>query len=147
MFRQKNNFSQFQVSFFSVHLVREVLLNLTPQSSFIHIVFLFKINQYQIKEKGFFPFQMLTVVQMFSRDTLGVIVTALYCKLMVILGIAFPMAETITDHVPKGFYQIFYVYLFLGSLFFLLFVYIDDLCRQSSARVLSHSRYTYEQNN
>ncbi len=84
---------------------------------------------------------MLTVVQMFSRDTLGVIVTALYCKLMVILGIAFPMAETITDHVPKGFYQIFYVYLFLGSLFFLLFVYIDDLCRQSSARVLSHSRY------
>ena len=77
------------------------------------------------------------------RDSLGVIVTALYCKLMVILGIAFPMAETITDRVPKGFYQIFYVYLFVGSLAFLLFVYIDDLCRQSAAQHLSNSRYLH----
>ena len=53
---------------------------------------------------------------------------------MVILGIAFPIAETITDRVPKGFYQIFYVYLFVGSLAFLLFVYLDELCRQKSAK-------------
>lgn len=35
------------------------------------------------------------------------------------------MAEVISDDVPKGYYQLFYVYLFLGSLFFLFATYID----------------------
>ena len=52
-------------------------------------------------------------------------VTALYCKLLIILGLAFPMAEVISVQVPKGYYQLFYVYLFLGSLIFLLATYID----------------------
>lgn len=51
--------------------------------------------------------------------------TALYCKILTILGLAFPMAEVISDDVPKGYYQLFYVYLFLGSLFFLFATYID----------------------
>ena len=55
------------------------------------------------------------------------VVTALYCKILIILGLAFPMAEVISDNVPKGYYQLFYVYLFLGSLVFLLFIYIDLL--------------------
>ena len=53
------------------------------------------------------------------------VVTALYCKLLIILGLAFPMAEVISVQVPKGYYQLFYVYLFLGSLIFLLATYID----------------------
>ena len=35
------------------------------------------------------------------------------------------MAEVISKEVPKGYYQLFYVYLFLGSLIFLLATYID----------------------
>jgi len=61
------------------------------------------------------------------RDALQAIVTALYCKLLVILGLAFPMAEAISDAVPKGYYQLFYVYLFVGSLLFLLCTYVDML--------------------
>ena len=59
------------------------------------------------------------------RDALQSVVTALYCKLLIILGLAFPMAEVISKKVPKGYYQLFYVYLFLGSLVFLLATYID----------------------
>ena len=81
-------------------------------------------------------------------------VTALYCKILIILGLAFPMAEVISDNVPKGYYQLFYVYLFLGSLVFLLFIYIDLLKtrakrsaairtarRRSSATASSRNRY------
>jgi hypothetical protein len=53
------------------------------------------------------------------------IVTALYCKLLIILGLAFPMAEQISHEVSIGTYQLFYVYLYLGSLLFLVFVYFD----------------------
>jgi len=60
-----------------------------------------------------------------GRDTLQNVVTALYCKLLIILGLAFPMAEVISKRVPRGYYQLFYVYLFLGSLIFLLATYID----------------------
>ena len=58
--------------------------------------------------------------------------TALYCKILVILGLAFPMAEVISEKVPRGYYQIFYVYLFLGSLVYLLVIYIDLIKVKSS---------------
>ena len=61
-------------------------------------------------------------------------VTALYCKILVILGLAFPMAEVISENVPHGYYQLFYVYLFLGSLLFLLFIYIDLVRTKYSLR-------------
>ncbi len=60
-------------------------------------------------------------------DALQSVVTALYCKILVILGLAFPMAEVISDNVPRGYYQLFYVYLFMGSLLFLFCIYIDLL--------------------
>ncbi len=55
------------------------------------------------------------------------VVTALYCKILVILGLAFPMAEVISANVPQGYYQLFYVYLFLGSLLFLVYINVDLL--------------------
>ena len=61
----------------------------------------------------------------FSRDALQSIVTALYCKILVILGLALPLAEVISEHVDPGYYQLFYVYLFLGSLIFLFGIHID----------------------
>ena len=58
-------------------------------------------------------------------DALQSIVTALYCKILVILGLALPLAEVISVNVPQGYYQLFYVYLFLGSLLFLFGIHID----------------------
>ena len=43
---------------------------------------------------------------LFSSDALQATVTALYCKILVILGLAFPMAEVISENVPKGYYQV-----------------------------------------
>ena len=42
------------------------------------------------------------------------------------------MAEVISEKVPRGYYQIFYVYLFLGSLVYLLVIYIDLIKVKSS---------------
>ena len=52
-------------------------------------------------------------------------ITATYCKILVLLGLCFSLSETLTDKIPSGYYAIFYVYLVLGSLFFLIFVYVD----------------------
>ncbi|TRY73602.1 hypothetical protein TCAL_10164 [Tigriopus californicus] len=69
-------------------------------------------------------------------DSLQAVASALYCKILVILGLAFPMSEVISSQVPRGYYQLFYVYLFLGSLLYLLFVYIDLLRNRAHRAVL-----------
>lgn len=47
----------------------------------------------------------------------------LYCKLMVILGIALPITQLLTNEVPNAFYQSFYIYLYALSILFVFFVY------------------------
>ena len=59
----------------------------------------------------------------------------MYCKLLIILGLAFPMAEQISEEISVGTYQLFYVYLYLGSLLFLIFVYIDVMRTKASNTV------------
>jgi hypothetical protein len=61
-----------------------------------------------------------------SRDDNQNVITAMYCKILVLLGLAFPMAESFTDKVPSGYYEGFMFYLFSGSLLFLLYVYIHN---------------------
>ena len=74
---------------------------------------------------------------LFFSDSLQEIVTALYCKLLIILGLAFPMAEQISHEVSIGTYQLFYVYLYLGSLLFLLFIYFDLIRTKAKSVVVS----------
>jgi hypothetical protein len=45
-------------------------------------------------------------IELLSSDALQATITALYCKILVILGLAFPMAEVISENVPKGYYQV-----------------------------------------
>jgi len=52
-------------------------------------------------------------------------VTALYAKVLVILGLAFPLSEVLSDVISSNYYQLFYVYLMLASLSFLIFFYCD----------------------
>ncbi|XP_055300665.1 proton channel OtopLc isoform X2 [Sitodiplosis mosellana] len=49
--------------------------------------------------------------------------SALYGKLLVVMGIAFPMAEVISSYIPPSFYEVFYLYLYVGSMLFLFFMY------------------------
>lgn len=44
------------------------------------------------------------------------VLSAVYAKLIVILGLCFPMAEVISHRIPIGWYEGFYLYLYLGKL-------------------------------
>ena len=64
---------------------------------------------------------------LYSSDSLQKAATALYAKILIILGLAFPLSEVISPTITAEYFQLFYVFLFTGSLSYLLFVYIDIL--------------------
>lgn len=63
-----------------------------------------------------------------SGDELATTISALYGKLLVIMGIAFPMAEVISTFIPPSYFEVYYLYLYIGSMLFLLFMYISVIC-------------------
>ncbi|KAE8743045.1 hypothetical protein FOCC_FOCC011368, partial [Frankliniella occidentalis] len=62
-------------------------------------------------------------------DTITVYLSAMYAKLLVTLGIAFPILETIYEE--GKYYQGFYLYLYFGTFFFLLFMYGNVLKKRA----------------
>lgn len=62
-----------------------------------------------------------------GTDALTSALSAFYAKVMVVLGIAFPMTDVLSVQAPNKFYQGFYLYLYLGSIAFVAFMYIDHL--------------------
>ncbi|CAG5009771.1 unnamed protein product [Parnassius apollo] len=58
-----------------------------------------------------------------ASDALATTLSALYGKLLVVMGVAFPMAEVISTYIPPSFYEGFYLYLYIGSMVFLLYMY------------------------
>ncbi|XP_022690986.1 uncharacterized protein LOC111261636 isoform X2 [Varroa jacobsoni] len=70
-----------------------------------------------------------------DKDSLVIILSALYAKLLIVLGICFPMAEVISRRIPPAVYEGFYLYLYLGSIFFLLFMYCFVFPKQKATRV------------
>lgn len=74
------------------------------------------------------------------RDALASTLSALYGKLLVVMGIAFPMAEVISTYIPPSFYEGFYLYLYFGSMLFLLYMYamlLQDKSSRSNSSSLS----------
>lgn len=57
-------------------------------------------------------------------DGLVFVLSAIYSKIIVIIGLCFPMAEVISHRIPIGWYEGFYLYLYLGSIMFLLLIYM-----------------------
>lgn len=57
----------------------------------------------------------------------------MYAKILIILGLAFPLSEVLSDAISSNYYQIFYVYLMLASLLFLIFFYCDITCSKRSS--------------
>lgn len=66
-----------------------------------------------------------------GTDALTSSLSAFYAKLMVVLGIAFPMTDVLSDKAPNKFYQGFYLYLYIGSIAFVAFMYIDHRAQRS----------------
>ena len=67
---------------------------------------------------------MNVMQSLFFSDALVTTLSALYGKLLVVMGIAFPMAEVISTYIPPSFYEAFYLYLYIGSMLFLMYMYI-----------------------
>lgn len=61
--------------------------------------------------------------RLLHSDALATTFSALYGKLLVVMGIAFPMAEVISTYIPPSFYEGFYLYLYFGSMIFLVYMY------------------------
>lgn len=57
-------------------------------------------------------------------DGLVFVLSAIYSKIIVIIGLCFPMAEVISHRIPIGWYEGFYLYLYLGSILFLILIYL-----------------------
>ncbi|KAJ8952056.1 hypothetical protein NQ318_010966 [Aromia moschata] len=67
-------------------------------------------------------------------DSLTIILSALYAKLLVVLGMAFPITEIISNEVQPFFYQGYYLYLYLGSIAFVAYMYASLVREKSSCR-------------
>ncbi|KRG07192.1 proton channel OtopLc isoform X1 [Drosophila mojavensis] len=66
-----------------------------------------------------------------GNDAISSALSATYCKLLVLLGVCLPITEVISDQIPTYVYQGFYVYLYAGSIFFVIFVYISAFRNRS----------------
>lgn len=62
-----------------------------------------------------------------GHNALTSALSAFYAKLIVVLGIAFPVTDVLAVKAPNAFYQGFYLYLYTGSIAFVVFMYIDYL--------------------
>lgn len=69
-----------------------------------------------------FEFLMILFFTDFS-DALSSALSALYAKIIVILGVALPITEILTSRIPKNIYTGFYLYLYTVSIAFVVFVY------------------------
>lgn len=80
-----------------------------------------------------------------NRDVLTTILSALYAKLVIVLGMAFPITETISRDVPPFYYQGFYLYMYLGSIAFVGYMYVT-LIREKAVFSILNSYRKYQIN-
>ncbi|KAL7743713.1 hypothetical protein ACLKA6_016778 [Drosophila palustris] len=66
-----------------------------------------------------------------GNDAISSALSATYCKLLVLLGVCLPITEVISDQIPTYVYQGFYVYLYAGSIIFVIFLYISAFRNRS----------------
>ncbi|CAH1399359.1 unnamed protein product [Nezara viridula] len=64
-------------------------------------------------------------------ENMSMTISGLYCNLLVVLGMSFPIAEVLSAHVPASMYEAFYLYLYLGSLIYLIFIYLTIIKKNS----------------
>lgn len=60
-----------------------------------------------------------------ANDALTSAFSAFYAKLIVVVGIAFPIVDVLTPNTIKEVYKGFYFYLYIGSIAFVAFMHVD----------------------
>lgn len=70
----------------------------------MHPITIFTCHGYHFASFFFPLFSFL--FYFFSGDALATLFSALYGKLLVVMGIAFPMAEVISTYIPPSFYEV-----------------------------------------
>lgn len=109
--------------FFSLSLIQGKLLNIRKsrecidepdEDGFVHLQ---ADREHEFRKKN----------RQQGNDALTSTLSAFYAKLMVVLGIAFPITDVLSAKAPNKFYQGFYLYLYVGSIVFVAFMYVDHL--------------------
>lgn len=77
---------------------------------------------------------------LYLSDAISSALSATYCKLLVLLGVCLPITEVISDQIPTYVYQGFYVYLYVGSILFVIFLYISAFRNRSLFNALKDYR-------
>ncbi|XP_037934879.1 proton channel OtopLc isoform X2 [Teleopsis dalmanni] len=88
--------------------------------------------------KGYMAKQSLIKNRRQGNDALSAALSATYCKLLVLLGFCFPITEVISDQIPNYVYQGFYVYLYAGSIIFVIFLYISAFRNRTLFKALKN---------
>lgn len=60
-----------------------------------------------------------------ANDALTSALSAFYAKLIIVVGIAFPIVDVLAPHTIHEVYKGFYFYLYIGSIAFVTFMHID----------------------
>ena len=85
-------------------------------------------------------YQVIFYIKSIFSDALSTALSALYAKFIVIMGIALPVTEILSSRIPASFYQGFYVYLYIVSIAFIVFVYITHLRTRAVFTIIKNYR-------
>lgn len=72
-----------------------------------------------------------------ENNALIVMLSGVYAKLLMVMGICFPLGEVISKSIPISYYEGFYLYLYIGSISFVIFVYVFLLRRERESHKIS----------
>ncbi|XP_049862231.1 proton channel OtopLc-like isoform X2 [Schistocerca gregaria] len=70
-------------------------------------------------------------------DALSTILSALYAKLLVVIGIAMPITEVLSAEVHANYFQGFYLYLYVGSILYMCFIYMILLKSRAIYKIIN----------
>ncbi|XP_028037627.1 proton channel OtopLc-like [Bombyx mandarina] len=79
-----------------------------------------------------------SAAEILGHEALSKALSALYAKLLVVLGLAFPVTEVIAKGVPDGYYQGFYLYLYSVSVLFVVFQYANIMRQKAVTMIISN---------
>ncbi|XP_053699296.1 proton channel OtopLc-like [Sabethes cyaneus] len=71
-----------------------------------------------------------------AEDHFSTAISALYAKLLIVLGIAFPITDVVAEHTMKHYYEGFFLYLYFTSAFFIGFMCFVVLRHQTRLKTL-----------
>lgn len=79
-------------------------------------------------------------------DALSTTLSAFYAKFLVVLGVAFPVTDILSQKAPASFYQGFYLYLYIVSVAFVIYIYAGHLRTRALFSMIDSYRKKFFEN-